>query len=227
MLDSLNQDFTKRVVINTQNEIWHTSPSSGVERLYLERDNMGEYAKASSIVKFHPGSKFDNHTHDNGEEIFVLEGTFSDQHGDYPHGTYLRNPHNSDHIPFSKDGCKILVKLRQFQNGDNVSIVKDTLNSVWLQGLVPGLKVMPLHTFQTEHAAMVKWEPNTQFNTHKHWGGEEIYVVEGVFYDQFGSYPKGTWIRSPHLSEHRPFTKNEGALIFVKTGHLDLSIPMV
>ena len=227
MSDSLNQDFTKRVVINTQNEVWHTSPSSGVERLYLERDNMGEYAKASSIVKFHPGSKFDNHTHDNGEEIFVLEGTFSDQHGDYPHGTYLRNPHNSDHIPFSKDGCKILVKLRQFQNGDNVSIVKDTLNSVWLQGLVPGLKVMPLHTFQTEHAAMVKWEPNTQFNTHKHWGGEEIYVVEGVFYDQFGSYPKGTWIRSPHLSEHRPFTKNEGALIFVKTGHLDLSIPMV
>ena len=227
MSDSLNQDFTKRVVINTQNEIWHTSPSSGVERLYLERDNMGEYAKASSIVKFHPGSKFDNHTHDNGEEIFVLEGTFSDQHGDYPHGTYLRNPHNSDHIPFSKDGCKILVKLRQFQNGDNVSIVKDTLNSVWLQGLVPGLKVMPLHTFQTEHAAMVKWEPNTQFNTHKHWGGEEIYVVEGVFYDQFGSYPKGTWIRSPHLSEHRPFTKNEGAVIFVKTGHLDLSILMV
>ena len=92
---------------------------------------------------------------------------------------------------------------------------------------MPGLKVMPLHTFQTEHAAMVKWEPNTQFNTHKHWGGEEIYVVDGVFYDQFGSYPKGTWIRSPHLSEHRPFTKNEGALIFVKTGHLDLSIPMV
>ena len=116
MSDSLNQDFTKRIVINTQNEIWHTSPSSGVERLYLERDNLGEYAKASSIVKFRPGSKFDNHTHDNGEEIFVLEGTFSDQHGDYPHGTYLRNPHNTDHIPFSKDGCKILVKLRQFQN---------------------------------------------------------------------------------------------------------------
>ena len=220
MSDSLNQDFTKRIVINTQNEIWHTSPSSGVERLYLERDNLGEYAKASSIVKFRPGSKFDNHTHDNGEEIFVLEGTFSDQHGDYPHGTYLRNPHNSDHIPFSKDGCKILVKLRQFQNGDTASIVKDTHKSVWLQGLVPGLKVMPLHTFQTEHAAMVKWEPNTQFNTHKHWGGEEIYVVEGVFYDQFGSYPKGTWIRSPHLSSHKPFTKSEGAIIFVKTGHL-------
>ena len=220
MPDSLNQDFTKRVVINTLNEKWHTSPSSGVERLYLERDNMGEFAKASSIVKFYPGSKFDNHIHDDGEEIFVLEGIFSDQYGDYPHGTYLRNPHNTDHFPFSKDGCKILVKLRQFKSGDNTTIVKDTLKSNWLQGLVPGLKVMPLHSFQTEHAAMVKWEPNTQFNAHKHWGGEEIYVVKGIFYDQFGSYPKGTWIRSPHLSEHKPFTKNEGALIFVKTGHL-------
>ena len=220
MSESLNQDFTKRVVINTLIEEWHASPSSGVERLYLERDNMGEFAKASSIVKFQPGSEFEEHIHDNGEEIFVLDGIFSDQYGDYPKGTYLRNPHNSNHVPFSKDGCKIFVKLRQFKKGDNISIIKNTLNSEWIQGLVPGLKVMPLHEYQTEHAAMVKWEPNTRFNAHKHWGGEEIYVVDGVFYDQFGAYPKGTWIRSPHLSEHQPFTRSEGALIFVKTGHL-------
>jgi anti-sigma factor ChrR (cupin superfamily) len=220
MSEYLNQDFTKRVVVNTLIEEWHTSPSSGVERLYLERDNMGEFAKASSIVKFQPGSEFEDHMHDNGEEIFVLEGIFSDQYGDYPKGTYLRNPHNSNHVPFSKDGCKIFVKLRQFKKGDNISIVKNTLSSEWLQGLVPGLKVMPLHEYQTEHAAMVKWEPNTRFNAHKHWGGEEIYVVDGVFYDQFGAYPKGTWIRSPHLSAHQPFTRSEGALIFVKTGHL-------
>jgi anti-sigma factor ChrR (cupin superfamily) len=79
---------------------------------------------------------------------------------------------------------------------------------------------MPLHEYKTEHAAMVKWQPDTQFNAHRHWGGEEIFVIDGVFYDEFGSYPKGTWIRSPHLSEHKPFTKKEGALIFVKTGHL-------
>ena len=101
MTTSLNQDFSERVVINTNEEQWHRSPSSGVERLYLERDNMGEFARASSIVTFEPGSKFDNHIHDNGEEIFVLEGVFSDQYGDYPKGTYIRNPHNTDHIPLS------------------------------------------------------------------------------------------------------------------------------
>ena len=220
MTTSLNQDFSKRVVINTNEEQWHRSPSSGVERLYLERDNMGEFARASSIVTFESGSKFDNHIHDNGEEIFVLEGVFSDQYGDYPKGTYIRNPHNTDHIPFSNYGCKILVKLRQFKDCDNTRIIKNTINSEWFQGLVPGLKVMPLHEYKTEHAAMVKWQPDTQFSAHRHWGGEEIFVIDGVFYDEFGSYPKGTWIRSPHLSEHKPFTKKEGALIFVKTGHL-------
>jgi len=36
--------------------------------------------------------------------------------------------------------------------------------------LVPGLKVMPLHEYNSEHVALVKWEPNTIFNAHKHWG---------------------------------------------------------
>ena len=99
-------------------------------------------------------------------------------------------------------------------------MVKKTYDLPWYKGLVSGLFVMPLHEYETEHAALVKWEPNTIFNAHKHWGGEEILVLEGVFYDEFGSYPKGSWIRSPHLSQHAPFTKDEGALIFVKTGHL-------
>ena len=222
MSESLNQDFNERVVINTSEEKWHSSPSTGVNRIYLERDNMGEFSIASSVVKFSPDSSFDEHTHDNGEEIYVLNGTFSDQFGDYKGGTYLRNPDKTAHKPFSKEGCVIFVKLRQFQDDDSRRVVKDTKTSSWFQGLVPGLSVMPLHEFQTEHAAMVKWDPNTIFNLHKHWGGEEIFVVDGVFYDEYGVYPKGTWIRSPHLSQHKPFTKEEGALIFVKTGHLSI-----
>ena len=220
MNESLNQDFSKRIVINSNDEKWHSSPSDGVNRIYLERDNMGEYSKASSIVQFKPDSSFDEHSHKDGEEIYVLEGVFSDQFGDYPAGTYLRNPDNTSHIPFSKDGCLIFVKLRQFMDDDSTRIVKNTNNLPWLQGLVSGLEVMPLHQYKSEHVALVRWEPNTLFNTHKHWGGEEILVIDGVFYDEYGSYPKGSWIRSPHLSSHKPFTKSEGAIIFVKTGHL-------
>ena len=53
-------------------------------------------------------------------------------------------------------------------------------------------------------------------------GYEEIYVLEGVFEDEFGSYPTGTWMRSPHLSAHRPFS-NTGCTILVKTGHLPVA----
>ena len=78
---------------------------------------------------------------------------------------------------------------------------------------------MPLHEFRTEHTALVRWAPGTYFNPHRHYGGEEILVVEGVFEDEHGRYPAGSWLRSPHLSMHKPFSK-EGCIILVKTGHL-------
>jgi anti-sigma factor ChrR (cupin superfamily) len=217
----VNQDFTKRIAINSEKEVWHKSPSDGVERLYLERDDGGESAVATSIVRFAPGSKFDEHVHDGGEEFIVLEGTFSDEFGLYPKGTYVRNPMGSSHNPYSDSGCILFVKLRQFQTDDQEQVKINTNNEAWLPGLVDGLSVMPLHHFKTEHVALVKWAPNTIFNPHQHWGGEEILVLEGVFHDEFGVYPKGSWLRSPHLSQHTPFTKEEGALIFVKTGHLN------
>lgn len=217
----VNQDFTKRIAINSAKEVWHKSPSDGVERLYLERDDGGESAVATSIVRFAPGSKFDEHVHDGGEEFIVLEGTFSDEFGLYPKGTYVRNPMGSSHNPYSDSGCILFVKLRQFQTDDQEQVKINTNNEAWLPGLVDGLSVMPLHHFKTEHVALVKWAPNTIFNPHQHWGGEEILVLEGVFHDEFGVYPKGSWLRSPHLSQHTPFTKEEGALIFVKTGHLN------
>jgi anti-sigma factor ChrR (cupin superfamily) len=84
---------------------------------------------------------------------------------------------------------------------------------------VPGLKVLPLHQHGSEHVALVRWAPGTYFNAHRHWGGEEILVLEGTFQDEFGDYPAGTWLRSPHLSQHTPFSE-AGCLIWVKTGHL-------
>jgi hypothetical protein len=93
----------------------------------------------------------------------------------------------------------------------------------WRQGMVPGLKVTSLHQGLTKHTALVRWAPETRFNPHTHVGGEEILVLDGVFRDEHGSYPAGTWIRSPHLSNHRPFTGPEGATILVKVGHLDVA----
>jgi anti-sigma factor ChrR (cupin superfamily) len=217
---NINDDFLIKAVVDTNKLFWVESPASGVERKYLDRIG-NEVARASSLVRYGLNSTFALHTHHGGEEILVLEGTFSDENGDYPAGTYLRNPPNSAHSPHSKDGCTIFVKLSQFHPEDDLTVRIDTTTASWYPGLVPGLSVMPLHEFDGVGTALVRWAPNTIFRPHVHPGGEEIFVLEGVFHDEYGSYPAGTWIRSPRFSKHAPFTKSEGATIYVKTGHLE------
>lgn len=217
---SINADFKQRVVIDTRRVSWQPSPVEGVDRVPLDRIGE-EVARASSIVRYAPGSSFTPHLHGAGEEILVLDGTFSDEHGDYPAGTYLRNPPDSSHAPRSENGCTLFVKLRQFHPRDTATVRVDTTTANWYPGLVRGLAVMPLHEFEGVGTALVRWAPNTVFNPHVHPGGEEIFVLEGVFHDEHGSYSAGSWIRSPRYSKHAPFTKEEGALIYVKTGHLD------
>ena len=214
----LNADRTQRVVINTNEIPWVDSPMAGVQRRMLERDGE-EVARATTIVRYAPGSSFSPHTHGGGEEFLVLDGVFSDEHGDYSKGTYVRNPVGSTHTPSSKDGCTIMVKLWQMSPQDRERRAIATATNSWLSGLVKGLEVMPLHNYGAENVALVKWQPGTVFQRHSHWGGEEIYVMEGIFADEHGTYPQGTWIRNPHGSIHTPFSK-EGCTIYVKTGHL-------
>lgn len=213
----MNIDFSERLAIETASAEWLSSPKAGVWRKPLEREAK-ESGHTTSIVKYEPGSAFSAHPHPMGEEIFVLEGVFSDEHGDYPAGTYIRNPPNSAHTPFSKEGCVIFVKLNQFDIRDSATIRINTNETPWLPGQ-GGLQVMPLHNFEHENVALVKWPAKEIFQPHRHFGGEEILVLSGTFKDEHGSYPTGTWIRNPHMSQHHPFVEEE-TVIMVKTGHL-------
>ncbi|HAW93792.1 MULTISPECIES: cupin domain-containing protein [unclassified Arsukibacterium] len=215
----LHSDFSKRAVIFPEQYQFVASPLAGVSRMMLDRAG-GEVARATSIVRYAAGSGYSSHTHDGGEEILVLEGVFSDEHGDYPAGTYLRNPPGTSHQPFSRNGCSLLVKLWQFSADDQQQLVIDTHAQQWRPGLVSGLSVLPLHEHDGVSTALVRWAPHTHFNPHIHVGGEEILVLEGLFCDERGQYPAGSWLRSPRYSQHAPFTGAEGALIYVKVGHL-------
>lgn len=216
----VNADFEQRVVVPAPDAgSWVASPLPGVHRHLLDRVG-GEVARATSIVRYEAGSRFSRHVHGGGEEYLVLEGTFSDETGDHPAGTYVRNPPGSSHAPFSREGCTLFVKLWQFAAADLRPVCIDTRQAAWRPGLVPGLSVMPLHEFDGVSTALVRWAPNTRFNAHTHPGGEEILVLEGLFRDEHGDYPQGTWLRSPRWSRHTPCTGPEGALIYVKVGHL-------
>ena len=214
----VNADFSERVVIRPDEYDWVASPAAGVERMMLDRIG-NELARATTIVRFAPDSYFDAHTHGGGEEYFVLDGVFSDESGDYPAGTYVRNPIGTSHKPHTTEGATIFVKLHQFDEDDTEQFHIDTKTAAFRPGMVEGLSVLPLHSAKSENVALVRWAPGTKFTPHNHWGGEEIFVLEGTFEDEHGTYPAGTWIRSPHMSQHKPWS-DEGCLIYVKTGHL-------
>lgn len=215
----IRADMTQRALVLPGDYQFVPSPLPGVQRMMLDRVG-GEVARATSIVDYAPGARFDAHEHDGGEEILVLSGEFADEHGVYPAGSYLRNPPGSRHAPYSRSGCRLLVKLRQFAPDDAATVRIDTTTASWRPGLVPGLQVLPLHQHGAEHTALVRWAPGTVFQPHRHPGGEEILVLQGVFCDDAGSYPAGSWLRSPCGSQHTPYTGTEGALIYVKVGHL-------
>jgi anti-sigma factor ChrR (cupin superfamily) len=215
----LHADPHERVVLCTPDLGWVPSPTTGIRRRMLERIG-DEVAIATSIVEYAPGSAFPSHAHPGGEEIFVLGGSFADERGEYPEGTYLRNPPGSAHAPRSAQGCTLFVKLRQFTAGDDASVRVHTPTATWMPGLVRGLSVLPLHDHDGISTALVRWAPHTRFGAHTHPGGEEILVLAGTFHDEHGAYAAGTWIRSPRYSAHAPFTGDDGALIYVKVGHL-------
>ena len=118
----LNEDLSKRTLVNAGSLDWVPSPTQGVDRRMLFRLG-AEKARATSIVRYAPGSLFPRHAHSGGEEFLVLDGVFQDETGDFPVGTYVRNPPGSSHAPGSADGCTIFVRLWQFAADDRERVV--------------------------------------------------------------------------------------------------------
>ena len=164
-------------------------------------------------------------THDGGKllEVLVVRGLLSLNGETLGPASYARLVPGVPATFTSTEASMVYLNERTptEPEADSFALRGNSLD--WRQGMVPGLKVTSLHQGLTKHTALVRWAPETRFNPHTHVGGEEILVLEGVFRDEHGSYPAGTWIRSPHMSNHRPFTGPEGATILVKVGHLDVA----
>lgn len=214
----LHADLSQPAIVPSADLDWVPSPSPGVDRRMLERDG-GEVARATSIVRYAPGSVFPSHTHGGGEEFLVLDGVFSDEHGDFPAGTYVRNPVGSSHAPRTAPGCTLFVKLRQMDPADQVQVTVDTRNGNWMPGDAPGLFRMPLYEYGGEKVWLAKMGAGTESRPHGHPGGEEVLILEGTMEDENGRHGKGTWLRLPHGSFHSPHTA-DGCLMWVKAGHL-------
>jgi anti-sigma factor ChrR (cupin superfamily) len=215
----LNADFTQRAVVHAAALKWALSPIGGIERRMLDRIG-GEVARATSIVRYAPHSRFSPHTHDGGEEFFVLEGVFQDEHGDYPAGSYVRNPPTSAHTPGSEPGCTILVKLWQFDATDRKHVRIDTAKCAYRPDpLRAGVEVMPLYQDEHEVVALERWRAGAQISLRSP-AGLELVVLEGNFTDGSDFFRYQSWLRLPPRSLVRAQAGRRGCRAWIKTGHL-------
>ena len=177
----LNADFSRRVVVHAGTLDWVASPMTGVHRRMLDRIG-DEVARATSIVRYAPASHFSPHVHDGGEEFLVLDGVFQDEHGDYPAGSYVRNPPTSRHTPGSAVGCTIFVKLWQFDLADRTQVRIATADAGIHSGSDrPTVSVQPLFQDPVEQVRLEQWAPGARVNISAP-GGLELLVLTGIIH---------------------------------------------
>ncbi len=215
----LNADFSQRAVVHAAALDWVPSPVPGVDRRMLDRIG-GEVARATTIVRFAPGSAFSPHTHGGGEEFLVLDGVFTDEAGDFPAGSYVRNPPTSRHTPSSGPGCTLFVKLWQFDPDDRTEVRIDTKRGTYAADAArPGVEVLPLHSDRHEVVQMERWSPGSRVALDA-GGGLELLVVSGTADEDGETFARQSWLRLPVGASATAVAGPEGATVWTKRGHL-------
>ena len=219
MAMDLNANFDERVAVHAARIPWKASPMPGVERRMLDR--LGdEVARATTIVRYVPDSHFSPHVHTGGEEFFVLDGVFQDEHGDFPAGSYIRNPPQSRHTPGSAPGCTIFVKLWQFDPADRTHVRIDTNKMAFVPNPGrPGVEVMPLFHDGSEDVRLERWAPGSTIVLDEA-GGAEILVLLGSFTERDEVFEEQSWLRLPRRGRTQVQAGDEGTRVWIKRGHL-------
>ncbi len=214
---AINGDLAVRVAVDTAAMQWTPSPSGTVWRKRVHLVGPVEAGQVTSVVRYEPGSTFHTHAHPDGEEILVLEGVFSDEHGDWPAGTYLLNPEGFRHAPFSREGCVLLVKLRQFPGRTRAHVALRTAELPWQTTARADVSVRPLYAQQgfSDTMRLERWAADARPGRVEYPNGVELFVVSGGFADESGRFGRHAWLRLPRGSSHAPST-DEGCVLYVK-----------
>lgn len=215
----INAEFDQRVVVHSEAMDWVSSPMPGVSRRPLDRVG-DEVARATTIVKYEAGSHFSPHVHTGGEEFIVLSGVFQDEHGDFPAGSYIRNPPQSKHKPGSDDGCVIFVKLWQFNPEDrihvrlNMNVMKASPHNEFV-----GVAITSLYCDEFEDVSVLDFEPNAEIQLSVE-SGAELIVLDGELQEGHDSLVKHSWLRVPAGGKIQAKAGSGGAKVWIKQRHL-------
>jgi quercetin dioxygenase-like cupin family protein len=213
----LNDDLNIRTAIHAARMDWTPSPTKGVDRRMLYRVG-DEVARATSLVRFAPHSRFPLHTHGGGEEILVLEGVFTDETGDYPAGSYLRNPPGTAHAPSSEPGCVLFVKLWQFNADDDASIFRRPAETA-PESEAGRTASVTLFEGPSERVQIQSWPPHADIATPNR-EGLELLVLSGSFKQGGETFKPLSWLRLPPSQPLRARSGPAGVRLWTKAGPL-------
>jgi anti-sigma factor ChrR (cupin superfamily) len=216
---ALRGRMDRRETVHLDELEWQDSPGHEVQRKRLHRVGPAESGQVTSLVRYPAGSSFPAHDHPEGEEIFVLEGIFSDQQGDFPAGTHLLNPEGFRHSPGSEPGCLLFVKLRQYAGERREHRVTPTAGVGFEVCSDEGIEMLVLDDAPgfDDATRLERWPVGTKAFERRYAGGAEILVYEGTLHDEAGVHPSPSWIRLPAGGLHRAGSEG-GCRIYLKTG---------
>ena len=216
---ALNGDLSKRIVVDTEAMEWTASPAGQVLRKRLHRVGPPESGQVTSVVRYEPGASFPSHPHPEGEEIFVLEGTFSDHAGHATAGTHLLNAEGFEHAPYSEEGCLLFVKLRQYAGTARPYRRTDTTAMAWEPSERAGIETKCLFESSSfpDTVSLERWEAGARSGKRRFEGGAEIFVLEGSFSDSDGEYAKHSWLRLPP-GVSLDAVSERGCVLYLKIG---------
>ncbi len=214
----INDDFTRPVIVHASKQDWIPSPAPGVERRMLFRIGE-EKARATSIVRYAPGSAFPRHTHTGGEEFVVLDGVFQDEHGDYPPGSYIRNTPGTSHVPASKDGCTIFVRLWQFRADDQAQTVRQPGEGQHVPPRAGAAAATLLFDDGHEEVRFEDWQAGASVSVENSKGLELLLLSGGLTVNGEMLEPQA-WIRLPAGMALIATVSRDGARVWIKRGPL-------
>ncbi|HLO48115.1 MAG TPA: cupin domain-containing protein [Kamptonema sp.] len=211
-----NNLFQRSAVLPTT-LTWHQTTFTGIWFGCFESDDRVQEHPVTMLTRFDPGGFFPLHGHPGGEEILVLQGNFADETGVYPPGSFLLNPEGFTHRPYSDEGCLSFVKLRQYGGKNRQQVKTNIYESAWQFGVIPQIEVKPLYQ-QIDFPEKVwveRWQPGTALSNVVESEVKEIFVIEGIWSDELGDYPTGSWLRYPPNCPYHPSSAT-GCTIYVK-----------
>jgi anti-sigma factor ChrR (cupin superfamily) len=214
----INDDFTRPVIVHAGRQEWVPSPAAGVDRRMLFRIGE-EKARATSIVRYARESAFPRHTHTGGEEFVVLDGVFQDEHGDYPAGAYIRNPPGTSHVPSSKEGCTIFVRLWQFRADDRASTVRHPGEGTQVSPRAGAAAATILFDDGHEEVRFEDWRPGASITVENTKGLEFLLLSGGLTVSGERLEPPA-WGRVPTGIALHAHVSGEGARVWMKRGPL-------